>query len=355
MKPAALLCRLLAIAALISLFNFCAAAQTPEKPKIGVSVGLTGNLAAIGTGIRNAILLADRERDPDDKVDFLIEDDGFDPKRTVVNVAKFISQDKVKGLIIFGSGTALSVNNIAEHSKIPLIALGNSKKIIAGKNYSMMHFLNTDRENEVIAEEAKRRPFKRIAVICTSHDAMLDLAHAFTQSFPERIVLSEELLPGETDFRSIISKINAANSDAVYNVLLPGAAGLFARQLRAQGFHGELFSAHAVDDWNEVALSQGALIGTWFVTGNVIVDETFADRYKAAFNDEPRVATPNGYDAAALFINAVKTPDANEYLHHVDDFQGVMGRYKLNPAGYFELPAALRSITDSGFVPLRGN
>ena len=329
-----------------------ALAQAVAKRKIGVSLGLTGNLATIGVALRNAILLAQEENDPSHEVEFLFEDDSFDPKRTVAATMKFIDQDKVDGLIVFGSGTALAVNNLAEAKKIPMIALGNSKKIIAGKKYVMMHFLDTDTENEVVVQEVKQRPYKRIAVICSSQDAMLDLSNAFKKALPERVALSMEILPSDTDFRSVVARIKSSNADAVYNILLPGPTALFAKQLRELGYNGELFSAHAVDDWNQVTNYQGALIGTWFVTGNVIKDNDFVHRYQAVFHDTPKVATPNGYDAAKIFIEAAHAPDMNAYLHQLKDFHGVMGTYGLNPSGYFELSAALRKITASGFEPL---
>lgn len=310
-------------------------------------------MAAVGTGIRNAILLAQQENDPQHEVEFLFDDDGFDPKRTVASVMKFIEQDKVEGLIVFGSGTALAVNGIAEKHQIPMMALGNSKKMIADKRYVMMHFLNTDTENEVVVQEVRRRGYQRIAVICSSHDAMLDLSNSFSRTLPDRVVLSLEVLLGDSDFRAAITRIKASNADAVYNVLLTGAASIFAKQLHEAGFSGELFSTHAVHDWNEVKNSQGALIGTWFVTGNVLNDKGFADRYEAAFKDPPMVAAANGYDAAKLFIKAAKSADMNRYLHEVRDFEGVLGAYRLNPAGYFQLPAALRRITAGGFAPLQ--
>ena len=326
--------------------------QAPAPRKIGVVVATTGNLASIGVGIRNAIILADRENDLDDRVNFIFEDDGFESKRAVSSVMKLIESDKVHGLIVFGSGGALAVKEIAERNKIPMIALGNSKKILEGKKYVMMHFLNTDTENEAVIKHLAQLPYRQIAVITSSHDAMLDLSKAFCRALPDRVAISLDVSPSINDFRAEITRIKASGADAVYNILLPGAASLFAKQLREMGYRGELFSAHGVDDWNEVKTSQGALLGTWFVTGNVIRDETFVSRYQAMFNDTPKVATPNGYDAAKLFISASSTADMNSYLHQVRDFQGIMGTYGLHPSGYFELPAAIRRITPNGFVPL---
>lgn len=327
-------------------------AEPPVKRKIGACVGVTGNLASVGTGIRNAIILADKENDPDNRVEFIFEDDGFDAKKTAAAVKKLIEEDHVDGLIIFGSNTALAVNGMAEEAKIPMIALGNSKKIFEGKKYVMMHFLNTDAENEVIVREVKKLGYKRIAVIASAHDAMLALSDAFRRDLPDRVVASFESNPGETDFRAEITKIKAVNADAVYNVLLPGPAVLFPKQLRQMGYKGELFSAHAVDDWTQVQNAGGSLDGTWYVTGNVVKDSGFAERYRAAFNELPRLATPNGYDSAKLFIEASSSSDMNRFLHEVKDFHGVMGTYGLNPEGYFNLPAELKKITPDGFVAM---
>ncbi len=330
-------------------------AEAPVKRKIGVCVGVTGNLASVGTGVRNAIILADRENDPDNRVEFIFEDDGFDAKRTAAAVRKLIGEDRVDGLIVLGSNTSLAVNGIAEDAKIPMIALGNSKKIFEGKKHVMMHFLNTDVENEVVVKEVKKRGFKRVAVIVSAHDAMIALSEAFKKDLPDRVAASFELNTGETDFRAEITKIKAINADAVYNVFLPGPAAIFPKQLRQMGFKGELFSAHAVDDWSQVQNAEGALYGTWFVTGNVVRDPGFAERYRAAFDELPKLATPNGYDSAKLFIEASASSDMNGFLHEVKDFHGIMGTYGLNPEGYFNLPAELRRITPQGFVAMEGS
>jgi ABC-type branched-subunit amino acid transport system substrate-binding protein len=83
-----------------------AAAEEAPPLRIGVITPLTGQLATIGTAVRNGIELARREQ-PElvNGVGFAYEDDQADPKQSIDAYLKHLSSRK--GEVIFGFGTTL--------------------------------------------------------------------------------------------------------------------------------------------------------------------------------------------------------------------------------------------------------
>ena len=317
--------------------------------KVGVSVPLSGPMSMWGTTIRNGIVLADKALDIANNVEFIIEDDQFIPKNAVSIVKKFIDVDQVQALLVFGSGSSLAVSPLAELNKIPMIGFGTASEISKGHQYSMIHWVTADPENSLVVSEVKKKGYKTVIVVSTIHDGMLALRDKFKQSLPDIVKGTVEVNPQEMDFMTIVTRIKTRNADAVYNLLLSPQSAAFSKQLRGIGFKGDLFSAHQVEDAKEVEASQGALVGTWFVSVNPLSDDSFISSYKKEFADSPKSGAGNGYDCAKMIIEGAHQIDLNSYLHNLDDFNGILGIYSYNHEGYFEVKPVVKKVTTTGF------
>lgn len=320
-----------------------------RKIKVGVSVPLSGGLSSWGNSIKNAIILADKELDTNNDVEFIIEDDQFTPRNALSIAKKFIDRDKVQALLIFGSGSAFAIGPLAEQQQVPMIAFGTAIEISKGKKYSMIHWLVGEPENRAAVGEIKRRGYKTLAVVSTIQDGMLALRDKLKRDLPDAVVYDTEVNPADLDFMSIATRIKAKNVDAVYNLLLPPQSSAFAKQIRAIGFKGDIFSAHQVEDWKEIEASQGSLLDTWFVSANSLNDKNFINRYEKAFNDQPKAGAGNGYDCAKMLIEGSQEQDLNSYLHNLQNFNGILGTYGYNAEGYFEVQPVIKKITAAGF------
>ncbi len=318
-----------------------------EPFKVGVTVPLSGGLADIGQSVKNGIMLASQENDPDARVQFLFDDDQLQPAKTVSAVRNFIDLQKVKALIVFGTGNALAVNNIAEKAEIPMLASSIDDKVVAGKKFIMKHWVSVATLNQAVVDEVKRRGYKRVAIVATEQDAMLALKDLFKKSLPDRVVFDEAFIPGETEFRSSVIKIKQAKPDAVYLILLPPQTAIFAKALASVEYSGEFFGAHPLENRNEIKAANGVLDNAWFVTGAVFADKGFRERYVKVFGVEPENGAPNGYDMAKMIIQGVKSEaPLNEYLHSLNDFHGVMGHYGATGNNDFSLTAVVRTVRE---------
>jgi ABC-type branched-subunit amino acid transport system substrate-binding protein len=67
------------------------------------------------------------------RVTFLFEDDGFQPKNALSAAEMLISRDRVDALITFSSSTALVVAPLAERRKVPMISITSLTDVSKGR------------------------------------------------------------------------------------------------------------------------------------------------------------------------------------------------------------------------------
>ena len=335
---------------LIILHILLVSALAENKIKIGVSLALSGNLAIWGSALKNGIVLADETLDTSDKVEFIFEDDAFIAKNTVTAVRKLIEKDQVDALMVFGSGTSLAAGPIAEQKKIPMIAFATDPAVVKDKNYILKHLPSVKTETAAVVAEVNKRNYSSLAIITTAQEGVLALKNEFLKHNKIPVVFNEEVLPAESDFKSLAARITASKASAVYMLLLPPQGGSFARQLRETAFKGEIFAAHPTEDLKEVETSQGALLGGWLVSLNVIEDDSFTSKYIEKFKTTPANYAVNGFDVAKIFIEGAEAPSLISYLKTLHDFKGAMGTYSVTADNDFSIPVQIKTITDKGFI-----
>ncbi len=337
----------------LGLGGLAAYADTPVK--IGVVAPLTGTKSSIGNTVKNSVTLASSRFNPSGEVKFIFEDDQFLPRNTVSAVSKLLLEDKVDGLLVYGSHTALAVSPLVETAKRPMIAFSIVERLVQGKEFTMKHWVPARTEQAALAEEVKRRGYKRVAIVTMQNDAMYDLRQLFRDSKLAEIVLDEDFPPDNIDFRPTCARIKALNPDAVYNLLWAPQPAVFSKQLRAHGYEGAFFGAHNFEDMNEVKASQGALVGAWFVTLDDRGAGEYFKSYTERFSSYPTAGGVNAFDAAKMMIEGAKSTNLNTYLHTLKDFDGALGKYSASASNDFEIRAMLKVVGEGGFSPLTGN
>lgn len=325
-------------------------AEEFKQTKVGVSIALTGPLGIIGQTLKNAIVLAQAHYDPQNRVKFIFEDDVFQPKNTVGIVNKFIAQDHVDALIVFGASTSLSVAPIAEKNKIPLGGMTVLETLELGREYVLRFFVSTEALSAAAKTKFEKERYKDIAVVATIQDATLRQRDHFLESKVSKVVLNQEFIPGDLDFRTVVSRIKALNPAAVYIIMLPPQGSTFAKQLRQGGYSGQIVASLQLASPAEIQNSEGALEGAWITAGDDRSAGKFYAEYAQKFPDTKAFAeTVYAYDLAKMMIQAAASGDINTYLHTVKGFEGALGRYGSNGKNSYEFAVAIKEITKDGF------
>lgn len=325
-------------------------ADPTKQTKIGVSIALSGPLAIVGDTLKNAIILAQHQYDPSNNVKFIFEDDAFQPKNTVGIVNKFIAQDKVDALVVFGASTSLSVAGIAEKNKIPLAGMTVLETLEEGKNFVVRFFVSTEDLNARAKTEFVRRGYKDTAVVATVQDATLRQRDHFLHANVSKVVLSQEFLPGDLDFRATVSRIKSLNPAAVYIIMLPPQGSTFAKQLRLSGYVGQITASLQIASPAEIKSAEGALTGAWITSGDDRQAKSFYADYVKMFPESRAFSeTVYAFDLAKMLIQAAASKDINTYLHSVQDFHGALGTYGSNGKNSFKFGVVVKEVTNDGF------
>lgn len=342
----------LGILVLSSLFLVSFSNADSTRLRCGVVAAQTGPLSEVGTSIKNAIILAAQQNPFGKLVEFKFEDDQFLAKNTVSAVRKFMQVDKVKCLVVFGSTTSLAVADIAEQSKIPLLAIALTPKVVEGRYYVLRVYLPVERQSTALVSEIKRRGYSSIAVVTTIQDAMLALREAFLASKAASITFDEQVNPDDRDFNTLGTKILKGKPSAVFVNVLPPQISILSKQLRNLGYKGELFSGPPVGNPAEIKASDGALQNSWFVGLNDEGGSSFYTAYQKAFGIHPPLESLYGYEAANIIINNAKGGGLPEKLRSLKNYSGILGTFAVNN-NMLDFPAGIWEVNGQYFNLLR--
>lgn len=350
------------------LFVTCTISALPvfaqEVPKgsikVGAILGLTGDWASVGEAVRNGILLAynNLPKAEQQNIQLVFEDDSSSAAGAVSAFNKLKDTQSIDVAVAFSSSSGKALGPMADKSKIPLIAIATDPQVVKGRNYVVNFFTTAEEEVRVLRKEVEKRGYKKIARICTTHDFPLSVKRVFDEENKGlvQVVLDEEYAQSNKDFKAYITKLKAQTDiDGVFVGLMPGQVGLFAKELRDLGVKTPLFGIEIFEDSNEVKVSQGALVGQWYINADDPNDDFFKT-YKAAYPNASLYGAAHGYDIVLLIAAAVKqgnSPGAiNKFLHTVKDFKGALGTYSASGDNRFTLPAAVKVVTLDGFKKL---
>ncbi|MCB0318689.1 MAG: ABC transporter substrate-binding protein [Bdellovibrionales bacterium] len=320
--------------------------------KIGVIIPLSGPLAKVGEAVKNSIILADEKFDTKSSIEFIFEDDSFIPKNTISAFSKLSNQDNVEAIYVFGSNTSLSVANIAERSMLPMVALGMSENISKGKDYVVRLCATTASLSELVKTEVVNRAYKKIAILTTQQDAMLDAKENFTIDSPVSIILNEDFNPEERDFRTVATKIADLKPDAVYILLMPPQAAIFAKQARSLGYAGDFFGTPPLGEYEQIKVAGDAFTDAWYVTGDDKKADSFYKLYQSKYGYQPIVEAIYAYDSAKLLIEAVYHGDINKSIHRETGFTGLLANYNFDETNTYLIPVGVHKITKNGIKRL---
>jgi len=218
---------IMALAAL-SLSAGDAAAQQKTTIKVGNLQMLTGDLARYGIPLRDAAVFAVDEISAKGgingrKIELITEDVGSTPQGSVQAALKLIQRDRVDVLMQGGtSGHTLATIPVVDEHKIAMANMSTAEAIT--KQGSKWTFRAARVPNSVLDVKfaeyvAKETGFKRVAAIYGNDEMGRDAATIFLKALEAnglKPVATEQVQPGDPDVSAQVTRIKAANPDAIF-------------------------------------------------------------------------------------------------------------------------------------------
>lgn len=304
------------------------AAANANKYVIGASFELTGNVANYGkstlSGLKLAVDQVNKAGGVNGKQLVVVESDNkSEPAESGNSVTKLITQDKVVAVVgPATSGCVFAATPVVTSNKVPLIAPCATAPAITVDNGQVKEFIFRacfidPFQGRVMAEFAdKTLGVKNVAIL---HDASSDyskgLAEVFEKTLNEKggkVVAKEAFLSKDIDFKAALTKIKAANPEAIY---IPGyyeEVAKIIKQTREIGLNVPLIGC---DGWDSPKLVEiagpEALNNTYFSSAFSVQDQTesvqkFIADYKAMYQKDPDIFCMQGYNAGLVLADALK-------------------------------------------------
>ncbi len=366
--------KLFALGLAASVATFATLSTMAAEPiKIGIPVGLSGaNSVVAPSVVQSAQLAADEINAAGGilgrKVELEVADDGSGAAGAQKAFDSLIFQKKVNVLISMETSAA-------RNAGLPIVTRGKTPFIYTsfyeGRSCNKYLYVNAWVPDQQVApivdyfmKEKKAKTFFLIGSDYAFGRGMLEFTRGYIQKKGGKVV-GEEYLPMDgSDWTAIISKLKAANPDAVITSTAGGAPNVtLTKQLRAAGVnipYGNL----AVDEGT--AKSMGADAEGIYISGSYFtnIDSPKNKAFLAAMNKKfgADLKTPNdlsvpqyegiyAYKAAVEKAGSLDTEKVLKALAEVS-FDGPRGVIKMNKQHHAPLTMYLGQVQKDGTVKI---
>ncbi|AEY88753.1 MULTISPECIES: branched-chain amino acid ABC transporter substrate-binding protein [Streptomyces] len=300
---------------------------------IGVDAPLTGDLSAMGLGIKNSADLAVRNANKQNYVKgitFKIEalDDQKQPSQGQQNATKLVADSDVLGVVgPLNSSVAESMQKVFDDAKLVEVSPANTGPALTqGANWQTKKVRPYKSYFRTATTDAIQGPFaaqyvfntakkKKVFVIDDKKTYGAGLAGTFTEEFKKlggKVVGTEHINPDTTDFSAVATKVKNSGADVVYYGGEYPQAGPLSKQIKAAGAKIPLVGGDGINDATYGKLAGPEATGDLATSVGAPVEslpsaKQFVSDYKAAgYKDEYSAYGGYSYDSAWAIIEAVK-------------------------------------------------
>ncbi|MFE6332561.1 branched-chain amino acid ABC transporter substrate-binding protein [Streptomyces sp. NPDC057806] len=303
------------------------------KVIIGVDAPLTGDLSALGLGIKNSVDLAAKTANKEKYVEgvtFEIEalDDQAQPASGQQNATKLVANDDVLGVVgPLNSSVAESMQKVFDDAKLVQVSPANTNPALTqGQDWQTNKVRTYKSYFRTATTDAIQGPFaaqyvyndakkKKVFVIDDKKTYGAGLAATFSDEFEKlggKIVGTEHIDPETKDFSSVATKVKSSGADVVYYGGEYPQAGPLSKQIKAAGAKIPIVGGDGIYSADFIKLAGASGTGDLATSVGAPVEELpsakeFVANYEAAGYKEAYEAYGGySYDSAWAIIEAVK-------------------------------------------------
>jgi branched-chain amino acid transport system substrate-binding protein len=323
------------VLAALALATTVVSAQSQGVSKNEILIGtiqdLSGPLAGYGKQLRNGMQLRIEELNEQGsihgrKLKLAIEDDGYDPKKSVLAAQKLVNQDKV--FIMAGHiGTAQNLAAMPvqfDKNVINFFPLTAAREMYEPFHRLKYSFAATyyDQIRAAVPKMVKDKNVKKVCSIYQDDDFGLEVqrgAEAGLKSINMELTEKTSFKRGATDFSSQVARMKAAGCElVVLGTIIRETIGTIAES-RKTGFNPTFLGSSAAYTDLIHKLGGKAMDGLYatMTVQNPYLDDAsqplrfWAAKYKTRFNEDPAVFSVYGYLVIDAFITAAQKAGPN--------------------------------------------
>lgn len=343
-----------------------------KEIKIGVFAAMTGAAAAQGKSLMEGVDLAVKARNASggingQKVQILQEDDAGKPEEAAVVARRFATRDGVTLAIgSVSSPASLAAAQVFREEEVPqIVPSATAQRITTQGNEWVFRSAVPDRKfvsDFVDFINEKYPKVKRVGFILVNDDFGKGGFDSFVDAgkkYGISVVAEERYSRGDVDFTAQLTKIRAANPDAIVDWSRYTEGALIQRQIRQMGLSG--LPRFGGDGWAQQAFldlagdaANGVVYATQFspaTSANLPESQRFIEAFRKEYGKLPDYINAQAYDSAMIAMAAIeraKSTDRTAVRNALrqTDYASVRGPFKFDQKGDPTLNTHVVKIVD---------
>jgi branched-chain amino acid transport system substrate-binding protein len=340
-------------------------AGTSSSILIGEYGSMTGATATYGISTDNGIQLATKDVNAaggvlGKPIKIELQDDAGQPAQANIAVQKLLADKVVAVLGEFASSNSLAAAPLCQTAKIPMVSPGSTNPAVTKVGDYIFRTCFIDPfQGTVCAKFASGTLHAKTAAVITDikNDYSVGLSKYFIQEFSKtgKIVEQESYSAGDSDFRSQLTRVKAANPDIIFLSGYYTEVGNIAVQARSLGMKQKFLGGDSWDSPKLVEIGKDAIQGSYFSTHFSAESKDprvvkFVADYKKQFNADPDGISAVAYDGASILYDAIKRAGSTDpakirdALAATKDFPGVTGKITIDKDRNAIKPAVILQV-----------
>jgi len=343
------LMKLVAIAACIIALSVTTAFAAGTI-KVGALLAVTGPASFLGAPEAKTLEMLVNEINArgginDNKVELVIKDTGASPEKAVSFAKQLIEEEKVFAIIgPSTSGESMAIKNIAEEGKTILLSCAAAEPIVKPVAKYVFKTPQMDRDAVIrIFQQMKKMGISKIGVLSSNTGfgkAGKDQIEKLAPDHGIQIVVNEVYDKAATDLTAEVTKVKAANVQAIVNWSIEPAQAIVIKNARQIGMSAPIFQSHGFGNINYVKAAGAAAEGVIFPAGRLLVADVLSDKnpqkkllesykkeYEAMYKEEVSTFGGHAYDAMLILERGIKEggTDKDKVRTAIENIKGLVG------------------------------
>jgi len=296
--------------------------------KIAFMGATTGDAGALGLNMVGGIKLAlsDYNKDHSDcQVTLKVFDSQGNPEKAPPLATEIVQDDSIVALVGPGfSGESLATGKTFAAAGLPSISPSATNVTITQQGWTTWHrVIGNDSAQGAAAAQYLIDTAKasKVFVIDDGSDYGKGLASFVKDGLGSKVVKTDTVQTGQTDFSATVTSVTGSGADAVFYGGYYPEAGLLVKQLRQAGYKGLFMSGDGSEDPAFVkAAGASAANGAILTAPAGPAPADFNTDYKAVNNSDAGLYSTQSFDATNIILAGL---DAGKTSHQdLNDFIG---------------------------------
>jgi branched-chain amino acid transport system substrate-binding protein len=318
--------------------------------KVGAILAVTGPASFLGAPEAKTLEMLVAEINAKggingNKVELIIKDSGASPEKAVSFAKQLIDEEKVFAIIgPSTSGESMAIKNIAEEGKTINLSCAAAEPIVKPVAKYVFKTPQMDRDAVIrIFQQMKKMGISKIGVLSSNTGfgkAGKDQIEKLAPEHGIQIIANEVYDKAATDLTAEVTKIKAADVQAIVNWSIEPAQSIVIKNARQIGMTVPIFQSHGFGNINYVKAAGAAAEGVIFPAGRLLVADVLSDKnpqkkllesykkdYEAKYKEDVSTFGGHAYDAMLILERGIKEggTDREKVRTAIENIKGLVG------------------------------